>query len=151
MAGADRVCRRGGGGARRGEGANPREPMRNAVAAARIAFGVDALQLLRRKVIIDEMTIDGVRFNTERKTSGALVKQPDQKKEPETAASSFSLPALDLPSAKDVLAKEDLESLTAIAAVRAAVDAGRGRWKQRGSDLPDKAKVEEYKRGVDGL
>src|SRR3972149_5940318 len=151
MAGADRVCRPGGIKLSLGRGAIPGEPMRNAVAAARIAFGVDALQLLRRKVIIDEMTIDGVRFDTERKTSGALVKQPDQKKEPETAASSFSLPALDLPSARHTLAKEDLESLTAIAAVRADVDAGRERWKQRVSDLPDKAKVDEYKRRLDGL
>ena len=95
---------------------NPDEPMRNAVEAARIAFGMEALQLLRRKVIIDEMTVDGVRFNTERKTSGAIVKQAEQKK-PETAASSFSLPALDLPSARDILAKEDLESLKAITAV----------------------------------
>jgi uncharacterized protein (TIGR03545 family) len=141
---------------------NPDEPMRNAVEAARIAFGMEALQLLRRKVIIDEMTVDGVRFNTARKTSGAIVKQADQKKEPETAASSFSLPALDLPSARDILAKEDLESLKAITAARADVDAGRERWKQRVAELPDKTKLDEYKRrfetikssrkgGVEGL
>ncbi|MBI3608343.1 MAG: TIGR03545 family protein [Nitrospirae bacterium] len=140
---------------------NPDEPMRNAVEANRIAFGMEALQLLRRKVIIDEMTIEGVRFNTERKTSGALVKQTDQKKEPK-AASSFSLPTLDLPSARDILAKEDLESLKAITAVRADVDTGRERWKQRVAELPDKAKLDEYKRrfetikssrkgGVEGL
>jgi len=141
---------------------NPDEPMRNAVEAARIAFGMEALQLLRRKVIIDEMTVDGVRFNTERKTSGAIVKQADQKKEPETAASSFSFPALDLPSARDILAKEDLESLKAITAVRADIDTAREQWKQRVAELPDKAKLDEYKRrfetikssrkgGVEGL
>ena len=133
------------------EVANPDKPMRNAVEAARIAFGVDALQLLRRKVIIDEMTIDGVRFNAPRQTSGEIDRRADQREETRKTAESFSLPALDLPSAKDVLAKEDLESLTAIAAVRADVDAGRERWKQRVSDLPDKAKVDEYKRRLDGL
>jgi len=140
---------------------NPDEPMRNAVEAARIAFGVEALQLLRRKMIIDEMTVDGVRFNTARKTSGAIVKQADQKK-PETGGPTFSLPALDLPSARDILAKEDLESLKAITAVRADIDTAREQWKQRVPELPDKAKMDEYKRrfetikssrkgGVEGL
>src|SRR5574341_2032200 len=64
---------------RRLQVANPDAPMRNAVEFRRIAFGMEALQLLRRKVIIDEMAIEGMRFNTPRVTSGAIKPQPEKK------------------------------------------------------------------------
>jgi hypothetical protein len=64
------------------EVANPDEPMRNAVEVARIAFGMEALQLLRRKVIIDEMTADGVRFNTERRPLGRSSNNPIKGRSP---------------------------------------------------------------------
>jgi uncharacterized protein (TIGR03545 family) len=130
---------------------NPDEPMRNAVEVARMAFGMEALQLLRRKVIIDEMTIDGMRFNTERQTSGAIVREPPKPKAAEPGGSMFDLPALDLPSAKDILAKEDLESLKLVATVRSEIDAGRERWKQRVGDVSDKAKLDEFRRRADEI
>ena len=55
---------------------NPDEPMTNAVEIARIAGSLDGLNLLRRKVIIEEVALDGVRFHTQRTTSGALTEQP---------------------------------------------------------------------------
>lgn len=130
---------------------NPDEPMRNAVEITRMAFGMEALQLLRRKVIIDEMAIDGMQFNTPRQTSGAIVRT-EQKEEPTQADESlFAMPALDLPSAKDILAQEDLESVKLVESVRAEVDAGRERWKQRVEQVSDKAKLDEYRRRADEI
>ena len=51
---------------------NPDNPMSNAVEAGWIDFSLDSLNLLRRKIIIDTMAMEGVRFNTPRKTSGAV-------------------------------------------------------------------------------
>jgi len=39
---------------------NPDEPMTNSVEIARLTMNLDGLQLLGRKVIIDEMLVDGV-------------------------------------------------------------------------------------------
>ncbi len=130
---------------------NPDEPMRNAVEVTRMAFGMEALQLLRRKVIIDEMAIDSMQFNTQRTTSGAIVRQPEQNEVGKPGGSFIDLPSLDLPSAKDILAKEDLESLTAVAAVRAEIESGRERWKQRISETVDKAKLDDFKRRADEI
>jgi hypothetical protein len=61
------------------------------------------------------------------------------------------MPSLDLPSAKDILAKEDLESLKLVASVRSEIDTGRERWKQRVADVSDKAKLDEYRRRADEI
>ncbi len=130
---------------------NPDKPLRNAVEIARMAFGMEALQLLRRKVIIDEMVIDGMQFNTARQTSGAIVREPEKKDAEKPGGSFFALPALDLPSAKDILANEDLESLRLVATVRSEIDTGRERWKQRVADVSDKAKLDDYKRRAEEI
>ncbi len=130
---------------------NPDQPMRNAVEITRMAFGMEALHLLRGKIIIDEMAIDGMQFNTQRATSGAVVRT-EKKDEPAQADDSlFAMPALDLPSAKDILANEDLESLRIVATVRTEVDAGRERWKQRVAQVSDKAKLDDYRRRADEI
>ncbi|MEW6683956.1 MAG: TIGR03545 family protein [Nitrospirota bacterium] len=131
---------------------NPDQPMRNAVEITRMAFGMEALQLLRRKVIIDEMAIDGMQFNTQRQTSGAIVRREEKKEESKEGEDSFfAMPSLDLPSAKDILAKEDLESLKLVETVRGEIDAGRERWKQRVAQVSDKAKLDEYRRRADEI
>ena len=53
---------------------NPQQPMRNAVEASRIAMTLDAAMLLRRKILIEEMTVDGILLDTPRKRSGAIKK-----------------------------------------------------------------------------
>ncbi|MFZ5877515.1 MAG: TIGR03545 family protein [Nitrospirota bacterium] len=130
---------------------NPDEPMRNAVEITRMAFGMEALQLLRRKVIIDEMAIDGMQFNTPRQTSGAIVRTEKKEEPAQTDDSLFAIPELDLPSAKDIVAQEDLESVKLVESVRAEIDAGRERWKQRVEHVSDKAKLDEYRRRADEI
>ena len=45
---------------------NPNSPMTNFVEIARVTMDLDGLQLLRRKVIINEMLVEGVQFGTVR-------------------------------------------------------------------------------------
>lgn len=131
---------------------NPDEPMRNAVEITRMTFGMEALQLLRRKVIVDEMAVDGMRFNTPRQTSGAIVRREEKTEElPKDTDALFDMPSLDVPSAKDILAQEHLESLTLVETVRTEIQTGRERWKQRVAEVSDQAKLDEYRRRADEI
>jgi uncharacterized protein (TIGR03545 family) len=127
---------------------DPEAPMTNAVEARRISFLMDSLNLLRRKVIINEMTVDGVRFGTPRKTSGAVGKEEPGKVQ-KTATAKFALPSAQIPDVKEILAKEELQSLKLAETLRADVQAEQDRWKQQLAELPDKAKFEEYKKRLD--
>ncbi len=127
---------------------DPDAPMTNAVEISRISFLMDGLNLLRRKIIINEMTVDGVRFGTPRKTSGAIGKQ-----EPgivQTAArTKFVLPSAQIPDVKEILAKEELQSLKLAESLRADIQAEQDRWKQQLAELPNKAKFDDYKQRLD--
>jgi uncharacterized protein (TIGR03545 family) len=52
--------------------ANADNPWRNMVEVGDIEISVSALPLFSKKVIIDEMVMENVQVNTERKTSGEL-------------------------------------------------------------------------------
>ncbi len=127
---------------------NPDAPMTNAFEAARIAFTVDGTEILRRKVIINEMTVDGVRLNTPRKTSGEVKKA--QKREKAVPAGPPML-TFGVPDVKDVLAKEDLRSSKVISELKATVDGAKAKWTEELKALPDKKKIDEYKKRIDGL
>ena len=49
---------------------NPNEPMKNAIEFKKGVAAIDFGNLLMRKVIIDEMSLSGIQFNTDRKYSG---------------------------------------------------------------------------------
>ncbi|OGW26557.1 MAG: hypothetical protein A2X56_01200 [Nitrospirae bacterium GWC2_57_13] len=123
------------------------EPMTNAVEISRIAFSLDGLNLFRRKVIIDEMAVEGVRFGTLRKTSGAVTKEPKKKKEA-AEDSPFALPSFDMPDMKKVLQEEELRSLAEIDALKADIKKAKEEWKKRTDELPDKASTEEYRKRI---
>lgn len=61
--------------------ANPGQPMRNAVAFKRAQFGFDLETLLQKKLHIQELSLEGLRFNEPRKQSGAIVKKVEPRKE----------------------------------------------------------------------
>lgn len=52
--------------------ADPEAPMRNLVEADSASFDIDTAQLLRRRLIIDEGQVRGLRLHTDRATSGAI-------------------------------------------------------------------------------
>lgn len=131
---------------------NPDEPMTNAVEIARITGAVDPLELIRRKVIVDAITVDGVRFNTPRRTSGAIETAPRGKSAP-SEAGGLSLPSVQINDPKEILAKEldNLQSLKLAETVRAELQAEKDKWQQQIASLPDKAKLNEYKQRIEQL
>ncbi|MFQ5991986.1 MAG: TIGR03545 family protein [Nitrospiraceae bacterium] len=135
---------------------NPDKPMTNAVDVAHIALGLDGLQLLRRKVIIEEMKVDGVQFGTPRATSGAISTQPEiapsgEEQPPSGDKDPFSLPTFKVPDVQEIIANEDLETLKLVESLRPELESERQKWEQRLKELPGKEKFEEYQRRVDKL
>jgi len=129
---------------------NPDNPMENAVRAATVKFTLDVMPLLEKKVIIDDMTMDRVQFNTPRQTSGAVpgLTPTAEDKAKEKAASGcgeVAMPALELSDVNNILSSEKLESLDAVKAVKADIAAQQTAWKKKLGGLPDQKKLESYK------
>ncbi len=128
---------------------NPEETMKNAAEISKIKVAIDSVQLLRRKIIVTDMSLEGVRFDTPRKKSGALKKSTAKsgiKKQPSPPGSeSFSLPAFEIPSVNDILKKEELKSLTLIGSFQSDLQDEKKKWEQLLRELPDKKKFEGYK------
>ena len=129
---------------------DPDAPMSNAIEVARIAFRMDALNLLRRKVIIDEMTLADVRFETPRTRSGAVRQKPQETK-PQPRSETIALPSLSVPDPEDVLKNEQLQSVKLVEAMKTDFDTDKDRWEKRIAEVADKAKLEQYKGEVESL
>lgn len=123
---------------------NPDAPMTNVVDIARIAMSLDGLNLLRRKVIVEEMAVEGVRFGTARSSSGAVI----QSREPGTLAklaAKVPLPSFDVPDIKTVMADADLQSVKLAESLQADIKKEQENWKKRLAELPDQAKFNAYR------
>ncbi len=131
---------------------DPDEPMTNAVQVDRIAFNLDGLNLLRRKVIIEEMAVEGVRFGTPRTHSGAVAKPAGGGAVSKAVeAAKASLPTFTVPDVNDILSKESLESLTLADTLKADLQAQKDKWQKELAALPNKEKLEGYKKRLEGL
>ncbi len=129
-------------------------PMQNAVEIGEIAFLIDPGAALDRKIHIEEMTLEALRLNTPRTSSGALAPEPEKqsheaKKKKETEG--LQLPALDLPDVKEILEKENLASLKLIEDLREEAKREEAKWKAQIDALPDKAKFKDYEQRVKKL
>ncbi len=129
---------------------NPKAPMTNAVEVGRIAMGLDGLNLLQRKVIVEEMSVEGVRMGTPRTTSGAVkpVKEPATE---EKGMIAISLPSLEVPDVNTILQNEDLETMRLIEELKADLKQEKATWEARLQNLPGKAHVAKYKERVKQL
>jgi uncharacterized protein (TIGR03545 family) len=87
---------------------NSNAPMTNAVDIKAMAFEVSFWNLFMGQFIINEMSVDGIKFNTAREKSGALPKKSKKQIEKESKPSILDTAKKQLPTVKDILAKETL-------------------------------------------
>ena len=143
---------------------NPDSPMRNIVEIGRMKMDLDPAYLIKRKVIVNEMVMEGLRFDTPRKKSGALPKTTPKtgrekkatgpgasKTAVEKVCGSFSLPSLSRPDVKTILAKENLESLKLAGDLEQTIKAERVRWEKELQQLPDEKTLQAYRKRVEKL
>lgn len=127
---------------------NPDNPMSNGVEAEWIDFSLDSLKLLKRKIIINTMVMKGVRFNTPRKTSGAVIprvigEEPTANTD-DTGSAAPGFPSFQLPDIQEILAREKLESLDRIKQLEEEIDAVKTDWKKQLAKAPDQKTFEQY-------
>lgn len=135
---------------------NPDEPMMNALEIEEITLSLDTFNLLRRKVIIEEMTVRGVQFNTPRKNSGAIKSRPSLAGKEGIGAKvcsefEFSLPSFKIPNAKDILNKEELLSLKNMESLRADIQSEYNNLNIQLEGLPGTKQFDAYKQRIDKL
>jgi uncharacterized protein (TIGR03545 family) len=126
---------------------NPDKPLRNIVEIDRIAMAFDAVKLLQRKIIIDQMAMEGIRPDTPRRKSGALPEYSARKKTttPGSSKEGFQAPKLQIPDIKEILAKEKLASLELAKSFQAQIKEDTLKWRQQLAELPDESKLAQYK------
>ena len=133
---------------------NPNEPMTNAVEITRIAGLFDGVELLRRKAIIEEMSMEGVRFSTARKSSGAIKGRSKGEKSEKMSLKRIlgtDLPSFVLPKAEEILAKEQLQSVELAKALPAEIEEEQKKWKKELAELPGEERIEEYENRIEKL
>ena len=132
---------------------NPRRPMRNAVAAKRIAFRLDTRELVFGRTRIDEVAVEGAALDTPRATSGALATRK-RRQEPgpfRRLTGQLELPGFRVPAVAEVLAKGEVQSVSAARELERDAADSRQRLAGRAEDLPDEAQVRAYRQRLDRL
>lgn len=131
---------------------NPDRPMRNALEAERLAFDIDWIGLLLDRVHIDEVAVEGLRFGTERATSGAVEREERPDDGPrliERARERAEIPPLEVPSVETVLGRERLRSPEVIDEARTTIGEREAALESRLDQLPGEDELERYRREVD--
>ena len=129
---------------------NPKRPMENTVQVDRIAFNMDPGALLRRKVIVEEMALEGMAFNTPRKSSGAVAKRVKGQGQAGSEG-VFRLAALKTPPVSEILAQEKLVSVQRASALKERAAVTEKSVEEARSSLPGRAEVAQYQKRLDTL
>jgi uncharacterized protein (TIGR03545 family) len=121
--------------------ASPHEALENLLEADELVADVDVLPLLEKKVVIDRLAANGLRFGTPRQTDGRTAGRSDGiaarvMTEAQAWSRQFQVPALQLATGKiDVgtLDPRNLSAIPAAEALTARTDSSRRAW-QAGLD-----------------
>lgn len=123
-------------------------PFKNLFELGRTEISLDTLQLLKLKVIARNVECQEIRWNTDRKVSGALElsekEAPGKKQEPATTAAGEkrgipTLPLMDISTLLDEQI-DNLQSMTEIAEVKSQLTELNEKWPQRLKDSEEDLK-----------
>jgi uncharacterized protein (TIGR03545 family) len=121
-------------------------PIRNRLEVARVKADVDFIPLLNKKLIVNELIVRDVEFDTQRESAGVVYVQPDAQ------ASNFAFPTLsDLPSVDQILEKSPLKTTAAVAEAQKVVQQYQQPLKDKYAALPSTDKLTAYKERLKAL
>jgi len=132
---------------------NPDDPMTNVFEAPVITASLELGPLLRRKIIVDNLKIKGLRLATKREKSGAIkgAKNVAKKKKTGPLKKEFEMPSFEKPDLKAILASEKLETRDIIESLKKDIERAKGDWAGQIKGLPSKEKIEDYERRFKAL
>lgn len=105
------------------------QPMQNIFDAKEIKFSVDSEALLWKKIVVDEMVIDGVKTATPRATSGELVGGRKTTQAVQEAF-DFSIPEVSQKDIEKVVSDADLITLKRVDTLKASQQKIEAEWQQ---------------------
>jgi len=145
---------------------NPDQPMRNAVQIGSMAFDLAAAPLLKKKVVIERMSVKDLAFGTPRKESGALPRRIQKKLEVKGKAVDVEaekriedcvlpdftkLTDLKKRSAEELLAGVSLQSSAFIVDYQKKVATVKTTWEKRLAALPTQETIEKDVKALQNL
>ena len=128
-------------------------PMKNALQFDQAVAELELGPLLSGRAIIKELSVDGLRFNTDRQTSGALatVAKPKPAADSEPSLGEQIKDSIELPDPKDILARETLLTDQAADALRHSYSASQAEVEQRLAAVPNQDKLNKYRDEIKAL
>ena len=139
--------------------ANPDDVTENAVEIQSISFDVDASRAISKKIVIDEMIVDGIRFNQKRRTPAKPYKREGEGQDGKTGdkisgekKGLFGFgEILNVKSPEDILKSEKLETLEAVESAKIELQELKKKWENKlETDLNPKA-LEETRKKIEAL
>lgn len=127
------------------------QPMQNVVSIDSISAQFNLLKAFMGQTIIHDASVNGMRFATARKTSGAIIKKPKPKKEnsePSFVEKQLGSLVQELPNAKQLLEREPLLVDERQKILNASYDAKQAAWEKLEPQLPNDKKIEAYKQQI---
>ena len=126
-------------------------PMTNLFEFKTATVDIALLKMFQGQVIIDNLSINGLKFSTQRKNSAALSRKTFSKKderakikkEAKSEAIKEKLKQ-SLPSADEILARESLQTDAAYGALSTYYNTQKIQWDALQKDLPTKKRVDQY-------
>ena len=104
----------------------------NLVQVGRIKFDFDGNRAISKKVVIDDMTLEGLRLNQKRTTPAKPYKPANGEPEKESKdkpSSDLGIPqGLDFKNPKDILKNETLETLQVVEKTKSDLEALKTKW-----------------------
>ena len=130
---------------------DPNQPMINSVQIAKAHFGLSFGDLLLKKVIIDDMSLSGIRVGTPRSRSGALRKPVVEEQDTGAGMLDKIMPDIDLPSAEEVIAAEQLNSQRLVDELKQDMDSTQNQWSKMRDDIADKKRWDALRARYDNI
>jgi len=134
---------------------DPEAPMTNMFEIATVNADIELLPLFLGKSIINDMSVQGVQVSTPRETSGALTKEEKQsglgKKIKDSTKDASDGAEKTLPSAQEILAKEELQTEIKGKAFQANVKAKQKEIDDALNALPNENSAKQYEKEINQL
>lgn len=131
---------------------NANKPMTNLMEFKRAEASVDFIKLLMGQVVINELALEGMQFNTPREKSGAIKKTSSEPGEENTGEQGgMAGVKASIPSVDEIMAREPLLTLQRKAELEQAYKEEKAKLDSVIDALPEKDAIKNYRQRIDQL
>lgn len=130
---------------------NAKKPMENLIQIERTQANLELGPLFQSKFMMSDLNVKGMRFNTQRKTSGEIKDKKADKKPKQSTQEKIAKVAKKLPSADEMLAREPLKTVKAGEELKQSYATRMAEVDKAINSLPKASKTDEYQKRVEAL